>query len=196
MKYALFAILAIVVILLLVIIIRTLMFKPKDNTLPEFCVSDCVLNQYPDLNTRVKITDNAIAFYQKYMSIDDSTYYCNVNFLSHSGHFNIKNKTACEALLLKEHYKDTPRVVATDFQLDAALDCYAQKMKNPDLEPLCADVIIANDINEGNSIMKSFLLNRQYEIYGYVLGADTHIILNSRSNLIDNTGAINFLLDF
>lgn len=171
-------------------------FESKDITskVPyKFMVTDCVLNQYPDLPTRIKIADNAIEFERHF---SEGHVGVNVNFLSHSGHFNIKNKTACEAKLLTEHYKDAYRVKATDFQLDAALDYDLQKAKNANSEDITvANIIVTNDINEGNSIMKAFLLSRLYNIYGYVLGADCKIVLNSRSNLSDNEGAIKALLN-
>ncbi|MCQ2581047.1 MAG: hypothetical protein MJ164_02650 [Alphaproteobacteria bacterium] len=160
--------------------------KPDVST--RFIVSDAALNQFPDMPTRVKIVKNALDFCKNTKILGDIRPI--VTFLNHSGHFNIKNPTACTSHLLVTECSQTMGNLAdfSDFQLDCCLSENARKIKKIP-QNRNSDIIIVNDINEGNSIVKSFLLNGWHG-YGFLTGLDMRIVLNSRANLSENTTAV------
>lgn len=164
--------------------------KPKSapDALSNFIVTDAALNQFPTLQDRVKITQNALDFCVKTKIFDVSRPL--VTFLNHSGHFNIKNPTACDSHLLVHECERIMGNMAdfSDYQLDCCLSQSARDTKKIE-QNRNTNIIVANDINEGNSIVKSFLLNG-WAGYGYLVGLDMRIVMNSRANLDDNPLAI------
>ncbi len=161
--------------------------------LSNFIVTDAALNQFPDLPTRVKITKNALEFCQNTKIIDTPRPI--ITFLNHSGHFNIKNPTACASHLLVTECARLFGNAAdfSDFQLDCCLSQDARDIKKI-AQSRNSDIIVVNDINEGNSIVKSFLLNG-WMGYGFLCGLDMRIVMNSRANLHANSGAIEKIKD-
>ena len=164
--------------------------KPENikSDLTNFIVTDAALNQFPNLSDRVKIAKNAIDFCAR-TNILNTTHPI-VTFLNHSGHFSIKNPTACDSHLLVTECKRTFGDLAdfSDFQLDCCLSPDARKTKGI-AQSRNTDIIIPNDINEGNSIVKSFLLNGWLGC-GYLAGLEIRVVLNSRANLGDNAIAV------
>lgn len=164
--------------------------KPKNapEYLTDFIVTDAALNQFPTLPDRVKIAKNALDFCAKTKIFGNTRPI--VTFLNHSGHFNIKNPTACDSHLLVTEctrlYGDLADF--SDFQMDCCLSGAARDTKKI-AQSRNTNIIVVNDINEGNSIVKSFLLNG-WAGYGYLVGLDMRIIMNSRANLADNGAAI------
>lgn len=164
--------------------------KPKNanSDLTDFIVTDAALNQFPTLPERVKIAQNAIGFCTRTKIITPDRPL--VTFLNHSGHFNIKNPTARDSHLLVTECTRTMGDIAdfSDYQLDCCLSPDARRTKSIQSDRN-TDIIVVNDINEGNSIVKSFLLNGWVGC-GYLTGLNMRIILNSRANLGDNATAI------
>ena len=164
--------------------------KPRGAApeLTNFIVTDAALNQFPTLTDRVKIAQNAINFCAKTNLLKNQ--HPLLTFLNHSGHFNIKNPTACDSHLLVTECERTMSNIAdfSDYQLDCCLSQTARDTKKIAINRN-SDIIVVNDINEGNSIVKSFLLNG-WAGYGYLTGLDLRIVMNSRANLQDNFGAI------
>ena len=164
--------------------------KPESapEHLSDFIVTDAALNQFPSLSDRVKIVQNALDFCAKTDILRVSRPL--VTFLNHSGHFNIKNPTACDSHLLVTECNRlmSGRADFSDYQLDCCLSQDARNTKKIS-QNRNSDIIVANDINEGNSIVKSFLLNG-WTGYGYLVGLDFRIVMNSRANLQDNVKAI------
>lgn len=158
------------------------------SELTNFIVTDAALNQFPTLADRVKITQNAVNFCIKTNILETSRPL--VTFLNHSGHFNIKNPTACDSHLLVTECNRVMGNLAdfSDYQLDCCLSSSARKTKGIAYNRN-SDIIVVNDINEGNSIVKSFLLNGWLGC-GYLTGLDIRVVLNSRANLGDNACAI------
>ncbi len=156
--------------------------------LSNFIVTDAALNQFPDLPTRIQIAKNAIDFCARTNIL--GTIRPIVTFLNHSGHFNIKNPTACDSHLLVTECSRLYSNLAdfSDFQLDCCLSQNARNTKSIS-QSRNTDIIVANDINEGNSIVKSFLLNG-WAGYGYLAGLSIRVVMNSRANLGDNVHAI------
>ena len=156
----------------------------------SFIITDAVLNQFPTLEQRLNIAINAYDFASSYNTENKKL---SIGFLNHSGHFNIKNKTACESELLSEAFNQyKPFVIAQTGQLDILLSKDSRRIKGiPDYGS--ANIIVVNDINEGNSLVKAYMLNG-WNCMGYVVGADIPIILNSRSNL-NVEKSVNFLVD-
>ena len=161
----------------------------KSSGLSDFIVSDAALNQFPSLFDRVQITKNTLEFCAWTKILGNITRPL-VTFLNHSGHFNIKNPTACDSHLLVTECERLMSDMAdfSDYQLDC---CFSQKARNTKKinQNRNSNIIIANDINEGNSIVKSFLLNG-WAGYGYLTGLDLKVVMNSRANLQDNPDAI------
>lgn len=166
----------------------------KPNHAPEFLtdfiVTDAALNQFPNLTDRVKIAKNAVDFCRQTEILGAQSARPIVTFLNHSGHFNIKNPTACDSHLLVTECTRTMSDLAefSDFQMDCCLSRAARDTKKIS-QSRNTDIIVVNDINEGNSIAKSFLLNG-WRGYGYLVGLDMKIVMNSRANLTDNMDAI------
>ena len=160
----------------------------ESNTLTDFIVTDAALNQFPTLPERVKIAKNALDFCVKTQIFGNVRPL--VTFLNHSGHFNIKNPTACNShLLVTECERNFGNIADfSDYQLDCCLSQHARDIKKI-AQNRNTNIIVANDINEGNSIVKSFLLNGWIG-YGYLVGLDIRIVMNSRANLTDNVAAI------
>ena len=158
------------------------------SALTNFIVTDAALNQFPTLADRVKIAQNAINFCTKTNLLKSA--HPLITFLNHSGHFNIKNPTACDSHLLVTECEHTMSNLAdfSDYQLDCCLSQAARDTKKI-TQNRNSDIIVVNDINEGNSIVKSFLLNG-WTGYGYLVGLDLRIVMNSRANLQDNPCAI------
>ena len=169
--------------------------KPQNATsgLTNFIVTDASLNQFPELPTRVQITKNAIDFCKNTGIL--GTQRPIVTFLNHSGHFNIKNPTACASHLLVTECNRLFGDIAdfSDFQLDCCMSQAARDTKKI-AQNRNSDIIVVNDINEGNSIVKSFLLNG-WTGCGYLAGLDMKIVMNSRANLLDNPIAIQKILN-
>lgn len=163
-------------------------FEKQNSEIPNFIVTDAALNQFPDLSARVKITQNAIEFCARTKILNTTRPL--VTFLNHSGHFNIKNPTARDSHLLVTECARTMGDLAdfSDYQLDCCLDPAARQTKGIPIDRN-TDIIVVNDINEGNSIVKSFLLNG-WTGCGYLTGLNMRIVLNSRANLDDNDTAI------
>ena len=164
--------------------------KPKHapEFMSSFIVTDAALNQFPTLQDRVKIAQNALDFCAKTKIFGEIRPL--VTFLNHSGHFNIKNPTACASHLLVHECERTMAELGDfcDYQLDCCLSQNARDIKKVG-QNRNTNIIVANDINEGNSIVKSFLLNG-WAGYGYLTGLDLKIVMNSRANLGDNQLAI------
>ena len=165
----------------------------KPNNMPEslssFIITDAALNQFPSLSERVLITKNALDFCDKTKILGNVARPL-VTFLNHSGHFNIKNPTACDTCLLVSECERlmSDRADFSDYQLDCCLSQKARDIKQI-AQNRNSNIIVVNDINEGNSIVKSFLLNGWMGC-GYLAGLDLKIIVNSRANLQDNLDAI------
>lgn len=168
--------------------------KPKGAAefLSDFIVTDAALNQFPTLPERVQITKNAIDFCFKTQIFGDIRPL--VTFLNHSGHFNIKNPTACDSHLLVTECTRLMSNMAdfSDYQMDCCLSSDARNTKKI-AQNRNTNIIVVNDINEGNSIVKSFLLNG-WQGFGYLVGLDLRVVMNSRANLQDNADAIDKII--
>ncbi len=142
-------------------------------------VTDGALNMFPNLDERLyfAIQTARWCLENKQMTTSDIVW-----FLNHSGHFNLKNKTSNESELLVIGYRQNGLTKCGCGQLDTALSYETRKIKKCNDIDKNAKIIVANDINEGNSIIKSFLLNGWLGT-GFLIGADVHVIMNSRSNL-------------
>ena len=151
-------------------------------------LTDCVINNHPDCKQKIKIANNAIKFYQNIYDEKPQI----VNFLTPNGHLSEAIPESIEAFglcaIMKEHYND----IHFDMQqLDVCLSHKARAAKKMNWEKE-ANIIIVNSLSEGNSIYKALSLG-YFSFYGYVLGADVPVILNSRSFLDLNTDSLNLI---
>lgn len=151
-------------------------------------LTDCVINNHPDCKQKIKIANNAIKFYQDIYDEKPQI----VNFLTPNGHLSEAIPESIEAFglcaIMKERYND----IHFDMQqLDVCLSYKARAAKKMNWEKE-ANIIIVNSLSEGNSIYKALSLG-YFNFYGYVLGADVPVVLNSRSFLDLNTDSLNLI---
>ncbi len=152
-------------------------------------ITDGALNMFPSLDERLYFAVQTAKWCLQNHQMTTSDI---VWFLNHSGHFNLKNKTSNESELLVIGYKQMGLTQCNCGQLDSALSYEIRKIKNCDTIDKNAKIIVVNDINEGNSIIKAFLLNGWHGT-GFLIGADVHVVMNSRSNLEMNKETLNLL---
>lgn len=157
----------------------------------KYLLSDCVINPYPTVKDKLYNVTKSIEFYNKYIHQYQKPI---INLLTPNGHFSpvinetIENIALCE--YLKQQY---PNYVFDYKQFDYCMSQKTRdiKTKNNDTWKRNANIIIVNNLCEGNSLLKALLLNK--EGYGFLLGADIPVILNSRSNLDMNEQALNII---
>lgn len=166
----------------------------KDNT-HEFILTDAAMNISPSLQDYVKIIDNAVDFYKKtnqdYQRAeqDGISPMIHVNFLTHSGEFDIRNQVSCNAQLLKTHYEyNSSDIYFTMDQMDTCL--YPTGKKHVEAYT-CPNIIVVPNIDTGNAIYKCLM--KQYQALGFVVGGVVPAVLNSRSNLQMNLFCENYL---
>ena len=167
--------------------------KVKDES-HDFILTDAAMNISPSLQEYVKIIDNAIKFYKatdswyKENIMRDPTIH--VNFLTHSGTFDIRNPISCTAELVATHYRNNlSDVTVTNWQLDSCLYLTPNKMQYSKYS--CPNIIIVPNIDTGNAIYKALMIS--YDTMGFVVGGRLPAILNSRSRLSKNTESMAFL---
>lgn len=152
-------------------------------------LTDCVINNHPDCRQKIKIVNNAIKFYQNIYNEKPRI----VNFLTPNGHLSEAIPESIEAFslcaIMKKHYND----IHFDMQqLDVCLSPYAREAKKIPWKETNANIIVANSLSEGNSIYKALSLG-YFIFYGFVLGADVPVVLNSRSYLNLNDETLNII---
>lgn len=159
------------------------------NKKKSFFLTDAVLNMFPGtderLNFSLQVADWCLN--HGYATTDDIVW-----FLNHSGHFNPKNPTSVESESLVKLYQVSGKTKCACGQLDTALSVEARQIKNNCNNPRDAKIVVVNDINEGNSIVKSFMLNG-WQCYGFLIGPDVPVVVNSRFNLCMNDATLELL---
>lgn len=177
-------------------ITHTFFMEHKAIPRKSFFLTDGALNIEPTLDQRAKSIELILEFIRKNPTIcqNDTEW---VNFLTHSGDFDLRNKVSCDAQLLCAYFKDIQKYryeyCFTNYQYDS---CFypesreAKGIKNaPDLYNISIPTVLSvPNIDTGNAIYKA--LFPFYNGYGYLLGGDVIGILNSRSCLDLNRESI------
>lgn len=164
----------------------------------NFILTDCVINVEPDPKTKITIVNNAIKFYEDIFKNKPRI----VNLLTPDGHVSISVPCSLENYSLKHILeKQNPDVCFDTKQFDYCISEDSREIKNScshscwediDTQPDGnADIIVVNNLCEGNSLYKALMFN--FDTYGFVVGANIPVILNSRSSLYNNETAIHLI---
>ena len=139
-------------------------------------LGDCAVNIAPDLEQKKKITANLIKVAQAYQC--DEVKVAAVSVIEKPNPTIPSSMDAAE--LAKE---DWGVIVEGPFGLDNALDAEAAKHKGIESKVAGnADVLVMPDIHGGNLLHKSIHFFGRYKFSSGLVGADTPIIMNSRTD--------------
>ena len=141
-----------------------------------FILTDAACVPMPDENQLTHIVENAVDLFDKLFDEHRAPY---ISLISAGGDTNTKISPLLNSWYA-EHKKDFPDGTLRIEQLDVALDAYVRNEKHIGGE--IADIVVVDNINTGNAILKSLsVLSRDWEAVGFLLGAKNEVILNSRS---------------
>jgi len=160
----------------------------------DFIITDCVINYKLDAKGKLDLAKKSIEYYMTHWNTWDTVI---VNFLTPNGHLSPVIPTSMENYALCEMLENDDTLIPHNYifdykQLDFCLSAATRNIKEPDNNwPHNANIIIVNDLNEGNSIYKALAMYQN--LYGYVIGADVDVVLNSRSYLYMNDTSADLL---
>ncbi len=144
-------------------------------------MGDCAVNIAPDLEQKTTITKNLIRAAKAYQC--DTVKVAAVSVLEKANP-EIQSSVDADALSKMDWGEDVK--VEGPFGLDNALDIEAAKHKGIESEVAGrADVLLVPDIHAGNVLHKSIHFFGHYKFASGLLGADTPIIMNSRTDDLD-----------
>ena len=149
------------------------LFDKFGNRVP-FILSDAACVPMPDENQLTHIVDNAKNLFENLFNKQPI-----ISLISAGGDTNTKISPLLHSWYeanKKDFEKDTLRIE----QLDVALDSRVRNEKH--ISGKTADIIIVDNINTGNAILKSLtVLSDNWYGIGFLIGAKNTVILNSRS---------------
>ena len=152
-----------------------IMFNKSGERAP-FILTDAACVPMPDENQLTHIVDNAKDLFS---NMFDNTRAPFISLMSAGGDTNTKIAPLLHSWYA-EHVKDFPENTLRIEQLDVALDSHVRHEKH--LSGESADIIVVDNINTGNAILKSLsVLSNDWYAVGFLLGAKNTVILNSRS---------------
>lgn len=145
------------------------LFDKSGNRAP-FVLSDAACIPMPDENQLTHIVENAKNLFENLFNNQPI-----ISLISAGGDTNTKISPLLHSWY-DAHKKDLLRIE----QLDVALDSHVRNEKH--ISGKTADVIIVDNINTGNAILKSLtVLGHNWYAVGFLIGAKNTVILNSRS---------------
>lgn len=148
----------------------------KSGQHKPFVLTDAACIPTPDENQLTHIVQNAVSLFAKVLDNTRAPY---ISLISAGGDTNTKISPVLHAWYA-EHAKDFPKDTLRIEQLDVALDSHARVEKH--LTGESADIIVVDNINTGNAILKSLcVLSKDWKATGFILGTKNIVILNSRS---------------
>ena len=168
-------------------ITHVFLMEHKEEPRKSFFLTDATLNIDPTLYQRAKSVELILEFIKKYPNLckNHSNW---VNFLTHSGDFDLRNKVSCDARLLCDYFNNIPVYSENQFTHYQYDSCFypesreAKGIKEGALDNhLVPTILSVPNIDTGNAIYKA--LFPFYNGCGYLLGGDVIGILNSRSCL-------------
>ena len=146
----------------------------------SFCITDAAINIYPDLPTKVDITQNAIDLA---VSLGSEA---RVAALSAVEMVNPAIQSSVEAALLSkmaDRGQITGGLVEGPLACDNAIDIEAARTKGIESEVAGrANILVMPNLDAGNMFMKQMTYIAHAENAGLVLGAKVPVILNSRAD--------------
>ncbi len=152
-----------------------ILFSKSENHMP-FILSDAACVPMPDENQLTHIVENAKDLYDR---LFDNSRAPIISLISAGGDTNTKISPLLHSWYdahKNDFEKDTLRIE----QLDVALDSHIRNDKH--ISGKTADIIIVDNINTGNAILKSLtVLSNDWYGIGFLIGAKNTVILNSRS---------------
>lgn len=159
------------------------------NDEKDYIITDCVINYKLDTKGKLELAKQATKFYTTIFNQGDTVV---VNLLTPNGHLSpviptsIENQAICEMLYNDKELEMGVSYIFDYKQLDFCLNEYTRYIKEGENSwPHNANVIIVNDLNEGNTLYKALSIGGN-KLYGYVIGANIDVVLNSRSYLTNN----------
>jgi phosphotransacetylase len=148
----------------------------KSGSRNPFILTDAACVPMPDENQLTHIVDNAKDLFAEMF---DNTRAPFISLISAGGDTNTKLSPLLNSWYA-EHKKDFPDNTLRVEQLDVALDKNIRGEKHIGGET--ADIIVVDNINTGNAILKSLtVLSNDWYGVGFLIGAKNTVILNSRS---------------
>jgi len=148
----------------------------KSGERAPFILTDAACVPMPDENQLTHIVDNAKSLFAKMFDDKRAPF---VSLISAGGETNVKISPMLHSWYA-EHKKDFEDNTLRIEQLDVALDSHVRHEKHIDGE--LADIIVVDNINTGNAILKSLtVLGNDWYGVGFLIGAKNTVILNSRS---------------
>jgi phosphotransacetylase len=152
-----------------------ILFNKSGNRAP-FILTDAACVPTPDDNQLTHIVQNAVSLFHE---IFDNKHEPIISLISAGGDTNTKISPILNSWYT-EHKKDFSTDTLRIEQLDVALDSNIRKEKRISGET--ANIIVVDNINTGNAILKSLsVLSNDWYAVGFLLGAKNTVILNSRS---------------
>jgi phosphotransacetylase len=153
----------------------------------DYIITDCVINYKLDAKGKMDLAKKATEYYLKHWNTNETVI---VNFLTPNGHLSPVIPTSMENYALCEMMYNDKTLPLHNYiydykQLDFCLSQNTRNIKEPNsIWTHNANIIVVNDLNEGNSIYKALAMYQN--MLGYVIGADVDVVLNSRSHLYMN----------
>ena len=148
----------------------------KSGQRAPFVLTDAACVPTPDENQLTHIVENAVSMFEYMLDNNRMPY---ISLLSAGGDTNTKIAPLLHSWYA-EHSKDFQNNTLRIEQLDVALDKNVRAEKHISGE--LADIIVVDNINTGNAILKSLtILSNDWYGVGFLMGAKNIVILNSRS---------------
>jgi len=152
----------------------------RHPTLPRpFILTDAALNIAPTLEDKKHITQNAINLARRLKLSDNPS----VNFLTPSGIISPKIKSSTDADALEKYFAEiSPEIRTTHFAFDV---CFSENSRNvKKVQSAQPDILICDNIDQGNSTWKALTIFNGFSIAGFVVGnpALPPVLLNSRGD--------------
>ncbi|MCL2369229.1 MAG: phosphate acyltransferase [Alphaproteobacteria bacterium] len=159
----------------------------KDGERP-FIITDAALNISPDLTEKYNITLNAVRLSREF-GLSGSPV---VNFITPSSKVSDKIKSSVDAATLQKWLKEgEPNIKTYHNAFDVCFSKDAQEIKGITMPR--PDILISDDIDQGNSLWKALTIFGGFSAAGFVVGNERlpPVVLNSRSDSFkDKIGAI------
>ena len=148
----------------------------KSGNRTPFILSDAACVPMPDENQLTHIIQNAISLYSKMFGEKRVPL---ISLVSAGGDTNTKISPLLHSWY-ESNVNNFPTHTVRIEQLDVALDLHVRNEKH--ISGKTADIIIVDNINTGNAILKSLtVLSDNWYGIGFLIGAKNTVILNSRS---------------
>ena len=148
----------------------------KSGKRQPFILTDAVCVPMPDENQLTHIVDNAKSLFAKMFDDKRAPF---ISLISAGGDTNTKLSPVLHNWYAEHVNEFAPNTLRIE-QLDVALDAYVRNEKH--IAGEIADIIVVDNINAGNAILKSLtVLSNDWYGVGFLIGAKNTVILNSRS---------------